>query len=67
MSENQHHAEGVQSALLTKEQAARYLNVTARWMSRDHGIPFVQLGGRKYYLPADLDAYIDAHRYGGRK
>ena len=60
------NSEGVRSALLTKEQAAGYLNVSARWMSRNHGIPFVQLGGRKYYLQADLDAYIKAHRYGGK-
>lgn len=51
------------SALLNKSQAAEYLNVTPRWMSRNHGIPFVQIGGRKYYLRADLDAFINAHRY----
>lgn len=52
----------VTSALLNKKQAAQYLNVTLRWMSRNYGIPFIELGGRKYYLISDLDHYIQSHR-----
>lgn len=52
----------VTSALLTKAEAAQYLNVTLRWMSRNYGIPFVELGGRKFYLISDLDHYIQSHR-----
>lgn len=55
------------SALLNKQQAAEYLNVTPRWMARNHGIAFVQIGGRKYYLQSDLDAYINSHRFGGKR
>jgi len=52
----------VTSALLTKAQAAQYLNVTLRWMSRHYGIPYIEMGGRKFYLISDLDNYIQAHR-----
>jgi excisionase family DNA binding protein len=54
-----------QGPLLTRRQAARYLNVTDRQMTRllyDYGLPRVKLGGRVYVKKADADAYIEKHR-----
>ena len=48
------------SGLLTRTQAANYLNTTVRWMhgAPEHGIPYVKLGRNVFFLASDLDAYI---------
>jgi excisionase family DNA binding protein len=55
------------SGLLTRTQAANYLNTTVRWMHRatEHGIPYVKLGRTVFFLTSDLDAYIKRNRVGG--
>ena len=55
------------SGLLTRTQAANYLNTTVRWMHRapEHGIPYVKLGRNVFFLATDLDAYIKRNRVGG--
>ena len=55
------------SGLLTRTQAANYLNTTVRWMNRapEHGIPYVKLGRNVFFLASDLDAYIKRNRVGG--
>jgi len=57
----------VRSALLTRKQAAAYLNKSERWMqrARAHGIPFHKIGKWVYFTKADLDSYIAKHRIGG--
>lgn len=60
-------SEQVSSTLLSRKDAAIYLNVSERWMHRakEHGIPFHKLGKWVYFTKADLDAYIAKHRIGG--
>ena len=55
------------SGLLTRTQAANYLNTTVRWMHRapENGIPYVKLGRNVFFLATDLDAYIKRNRVGG--
>jgi hypothetical protein len=55
------------SGLLTRSQAANYLNTTERWMHRapEHGIPYVKLGRNVFFLITDLDSYIKRNRVGG--
>lgn len=55
------------SGLLTRTQAASYLNTTVRWMHRapEHGIPYVKLGRNVFFLASDLDAYIKRNRVSG--
>ena len=51
--------------LLNTEEAARYLRLSPGtlivWRSRRQGPPYVKIGGRVFYLPAELDAFI-SHR-----
>ena len=55
------------SLLLSRKDAASYLNVSERWMHRakEHGIPFHKIGKWVYFTKADLDSYIAKHRIGG--
>ena len=55
------------AGLLTRTQAANYLNTTVRWMHRapEHGIPHVKLGRTVFFLISDLDAYIKRSRVSG--
>lgn len=50
----------------TREQAARYLNVSmatlARWASRDEGPAYYRLGRHAKYLKDDLDAFLNTRR-----
>lgn len=57
----------VRSALLTRKQAAAYLNKSERWMqrARAHGIAFHKLGKSVYFTIPDLDKYIARTRIGG--
>ena len=50
----------IESPLLTRKQAAVYLNVSERWMhrARTHNIPFIKMGKSVYFTISDLDAYI---------
>jgi len=59
--------EQVSSSLLSRKDAAKYLNVSERWMHRakEHGIPFHKIGKWVYFTKADLDSYIAKHRIGG--
>ena len=59
--------ENVSSTLLSRKDAAIYLNVSERWMHRakEHGIPFHKLGKSVYFTIPDLDRYIARTRIGG--
>jgi excisionase family DNA binding protein len=59
--------EQVSSTLLSRKDAAIYLNVSERWMYRakEHGIPFYKIGKWVYFTKVDLDSYIARHRIGG--
>ena len=50
----------IESPLLTRKQAAVYLNVSERWMrrARTHHIPFIKMGKSVYFTILDLDEYI---------
>ena len=55
--------------LLSKKQAARYLGVSPSFLDkarsegapgdRSPGPPFVRVGGRVFYRPPELDAWVD--------
>ena len=50
--------------LLTQKEAATYMRVSLRWLEihrRDGPVP-TKLGGKVYYLKADLDGYIEGQR-----
>jgi excisionase family DNA binding protein len=54
--------------LLSREQAARRLNFSTRklhYLVKEGQIPHVRLGRLMRFIPADLEAYIQAHRIGG--
>ena len=53
-----------ESALIKREDAAKYLGVSDRWMQRYkvHGITAVKLGKFVYFLKSDLDKYIAQNR-----
>ena len=57
----------IESALLTRKQAASYLNKSERWMQRAkaHHIPFIKLGKSVYFTIPDLEKYIALNRIGG--
>ena len=57
----------IESALLTRKEAAIYLNKSERWMQRArvHRIPFIKLGKSVYFTIPDLDKYIARNRIGG--
>lgn len=57
----------IQSALLTRKQAAEYLNKSERWMQRAkaHLIPYIKLGKSVYFTMPDLDKYIARNRIDG--
>ena len=53
--------------LLTAEQAARRLGLTAHWVyeaARRGELPCVRIGRKVRFIPADLDAYVQAKRAG---
>lgn len=55
---------GVESPLLNVRQAARYLNMTERWVKRsvsEKRFPYMKLGGLLMFRKEDLDAYLDEH------
>jgi excisionase family DNA binding protein len=56
--------------LLTAEQAARRLGLTAHWVyeaARRGELPCVRIGRKVRFIPADLDAYVQAKRAGARR
>lgn len=58
--------EKFQSALLRKQEAAQYLNVTPRWLQRNaFKIPHIKMGKSVMFLITDLDAYIQRNRKAG--
>jgi hypothetical protein len=56
-----------ESGLLTRPNAAKYLNQTVRWTYRaaEHGIPTVKVGRSKQFLKIDLDNFIARNKSGG--
>lgn len=57
--------------LVCTKEAASYLGVSVAFLERDRWagptIPFVRVGSRAVrYRLADLDAYLDSRREGGR-
>lgn len=58
--------EKFQSALLKKQEAAQYLNVSERWLQRNaYKIPHIRMGKAIMFLIPDLDAYIQRNRKAG--
>ena len=58
--------EQVTSALLRRGEAARYLNVSERWLQRNYyKIPHIKMGKSVMFLVPDLDAYIQRNRKAG--
>lgn len=58
------------SALLTRKEAARYLNVAtqtlAQWACSGRvSLPFYKIGRKAMYKICDLDAFIAANGHGG--
>ena len=52
---------------LTREQAANYIGVTCGTLdvwrcTGRHGVPFVRIGRKIYYLKDDLDMWLDSRR-----
>jgi hypothetical protein len=66
LNESNAPAGAVGSALLTPEQAAKYLGFTVGWMAklrmRGGGPNWIRLGTKCRYTLADLDEWISAHR-----
>jgi Helix-turn-helix domain len=56
-----------QRRLLDPEEASDYLRMArqtlARWRCYGLGPRFVRIGGRIFYDPADLDAFIAANKF----
>ncbi len=54
------------NALMTSEQAAKYLGFTDGWLAklrmRGGGPKYIRLGRKCRYAPADLDTWLAAHR-----
>lgn len=58
--------EQVTSALLRRGEAARYLNVSERWLQRNfYKIPHIKMGKSVMFLVPDLDAFIQRNRKAG--
>jgi hypothetical protein len=58
--------EQVTSALLRRGEAARYLNVSERWLQRNfYKMPHIKIGKSVMFLVPDLDAYIQRNRKAG--
>lgn len=56
--------------LLTRAEAAQYLNVsesTVKRMVQDHGLPYVTLGGQTRWDRADLDSWIEQQKNRNRR
>jgi hypothetical protein len=54
------------SALLRKGEAARYLNVSERWLQRNfYKMPHIKMGKSVMFLIPDLDAFIQRNRKAG--
>ena len=66
--ERQSVAVSKQRRLFDPEEASDYLRLArqtlARWRCYGIGPPFVRIGGRIFYDPADLDAFIAARKFG---
>jgi excisionase family DNA binding protein len=57
-----------ESDLLSREQAAKRLGISARNLSylRDAGkLPFIQIGRRVLFSPLDLERFIEARKVNG--
>ena len=51
--------------LLSREQAAKFLSISERkldYLREDHRIPFVRIGKKILFTPADLEQFIEARR-----
>ena len=58
--------EKFKSALLKKQEAAQYLNVSERWLQRNaFKIPHIKMVKSVMFLITDLDAYIQRNRKAG--
>jgi excisionase family DNA binding protein len=57
-----------QPGLLSREQAARHLGISTRNLDylREAGrLPFVQIGRRVVFVPADLEHFVQSRRIEG--
>lgn len=61
-AEDAAYADALRVGILSRPQAARYLQVTPRWFARGDGavIPHARIGRDIRYRLADLDAYLDS-------
>jgi excisionase family DNA binding protein len=67
--EGPHKEPGRFGPLLKRKEAAEYLGISERhlWTITDRGdLPRITLDSAVRYSQADLDAYIDRRRQGGR-
>jgi hypothetical protein len=64
-------AESLQALLVNEVEARRMLgglSVKSMFLlRRDRGLPFVKLGSRTLYSPADLAAWIESRKTAGRE
>lgn len=51
--------------LLSRQQAAKVLNISERkldYLREDHLIPFVRIGKKILFMPADLEEFVEARK-----
>lgn len=53
---------------LTRHQAAKYLDMTEAFLEADairkkHGIPYIKVGSRVFYLRSDLNRWVLENRH----
>lgn len=57
----------MENRTLNTVEAARFLGVSKSWMNKARcagdGPPFIRLGGRVGYIPADLEKWRAKHRH----
>lgn len=64
---SQHPKFDFQSERMTRIQAADYIGTSVEFLEVDvvikrHGIPYVKVGRKVFYLKSDLDSWILSHR-----
>lgn len=60
---NEYEADLTRSMYLTREEAAKYLNVPPRWLANNakRGPRYIKIGGLVRYTVEALDSFMTAH------
>jgi excisionase family DNA binding protein len=61
---------GKDDRLWTKKQVSAYFNVSTSTVDRivaRRQLPFIVVGGRRRFDPADLAAFLESRKFGGRE